>query len=102
MFILVWDNIDMNEDAFSDLSSDCEIVWAQIKLSDTQLLNIASPLSIGLLTLKNILDLILTNQPSKVTETKSLPGMSDHNIVLTLFKLNYYLHQTPPAYGAQV
>ena len=33
------------------------------------------------------LDLILTNQPSVVLDVQSLPGMSDHNIVLSSFKL---------------
>ena len=33
------------------------------------------------------IDLVLTNQPSVVLAVQSLPGMSDHNIVLSSFKL---------------
>ena len=33
------------------------------------------------------LDLMLTNKPGAVTEVKSLPGMSDHNMVCANFIL---------------
>ena len=37
---------------------------------------------------QNILDLVLTNKPAKVIDVKSLPGMSDHNIVMATFKMS--------------
>ena len=36
---------------------------------------------------QKILDLMLTNRPDTVLDVQSLPGMSDHNIVLSSFKL---------------
>ena len=42
-----------------------------------------------------ILDLILTNQPSKCTAVKSLPGISDHNLILATFKLSHHRMKIP-------
>ena len=36
---------------------------------------------------QKILDLILTNRPDTISDTKSVPGMSDHNVVLSSFNL---------------
>ena len=165
MFILIKDTIEHVEGAFSNFKTDCEIVWAQVNLPGSKLLNICSvyrppnakidymhklqdhmnqvfskyrnatyisggdmnlscidwvkdtvqPMnkgstndthhcSIFLETMQDLglsqhcleitrmasqktLDLMLTNRPSSVLEVQSLPGMSDHNIVLTKFKL---------------
>ena len=38
----VREDIEYNENAFENCETDCEIVWAQIKLTGSKLLNIAS------------------------------------------------------------
>ena len=44
VFILVRNDIDCNEGAFEGIitGSECEIVWAQVKLPGSKLLNVAS------------------------------------------------------------
>lgn len=42
VFILIRDDIDCHEDAFEDITTECEIIWAQVKMPGTKLLNIAS------------------------------------------------------------
>ena len=42
VFILLREDIEYNENAFENCETDCEIVWAQIKLPGSKLLNIAS------------------------------------------------------------
>ena len=37
-----------------------------------------------------ILDLVITNNPKIVSKVKTVPGISDHNIVLSNFKLVYH------------
>jgi len=165
VFIMIRNDIEFIEDAFADIpSTNVEIAWAQIKLPNSKILNLASiyrPPDSKLDMLKSlhqniskvyskfknaqyilggdlnlscidwsegkilsnnhgtqdrnhceqfieilndfglsqhshevtrpcsdkILDLILTNTPNSVLETKSLPGMSDHNIVKASFSL---------------
>ena len=165
-------DIDCNEEAFEDLNTDTEIVWAQIKMPGTRQLNIASvyrppntPVSymnkrkehlnlvhqqyrnatyiiagdmnltqidwIGDGAIGNqpgtndsnlcnifieamddlglsqhcleitrpasnkILDLMMTNQPSYCKDVKSLPGISDHNLVLATFNLSHQRTKLP-------
>ena len=58
VFVLVKDDINSLECTFEDLTdNDCEIVWAQIRLPDSKLLNIASiyrPPNSSLQTMKKI------------------------------------------------
>jgi hypothetical protein len=42
VFILLKDNIEYIEGAFDNFRTDCEVIWAQIKLPGSKLLNIAS------------------------------------------------------------
>ena len=41
VFILLTEDIEYNENAFENCETDCEIVWPQIKLPGSKLLNIA-------------------------------------------------------------
>ena len=42
VMILIREGIDFNEDALKTFETDCEIVWIQLKLPGTKLLNVAS------------------------------------------------------------
>ena len=46
--------------------------------------------------LDNTLDLILTNSPSKVLQTDTLPGISDHDIVYSEFDFKPVIHRQKP------
>ena len=46
--------------------------------------------------LDNTLDLILTNSPSKVLQTDTLPGISDHDIVYSEFDFRHVIHRQTP------
>jgi hypothetical protein len=46
--------------------------------------------------LENTLDLILTNSPSKVLQTDTLPGISDHDIVYSEFDFRPVIHRQIP------
>eukprot|EP00112_Aurelia_sp_Birch-Aquarium-sp1_P026935 Seg9885.1 transcript_id=Seg9885.1/GoldUCD/mRNA.D3Y31 product="hypothetical protein" protein_id=Seg9885.1/GoldUCD/D3Y31 len=44
----------------------------------------------------NILDLILTNNPNSVTSINCAPGMSDHNVVISVFNVTLQHIRKPP------
>ena len=44
----------------------------------------------------NILDLMLTNLPSKVQRVEVIPGIADHDIVFTEIDLSPVIHRQTP------
>ena len=172
VFILIREDIDCNTEAFEQFHTDTEIVWAQVKMPGTKLLNLASvyrppgtpvsymaklkdhlnkvynsnknatfiiggDMNLTQIDWKNggtlgnqpgtndtnlcnifieamddlglsqhchsitrpasdkILDLILTNRPSSCSSVETFPGMSDHNLVLSTFKLTHQRLKLP-------
>ena len=49
----------------------------------------------------NILDLIITSNPSKIVNTHATPGMSDHEVVTFNVNLNPVHNRKPPRYVFQ-
>lgn len=45
---------------------------------------------------QNTLDLIVTNLPSKITQTDIIPGISDHDIVYKELDINPVIHKQTP------
>jgi hypothetical protein len=165
VFVMTREDLNCNEDAFDNIESEVEVVWAQIKMHGTKVLNVASvyrPPNSSVEYMKKlqnhfrqvhqqsknstyiiggnmnltqidwvhdgpignqpgtadtnlcsmfidimddlglsqhcqditrpasnkILDLVLTNQPSSCRSVNSLPGISDHNLVLATFHLS--------------
>ena len=58
------------------LDSDCEILWAKIQLQNKN--NSSTRES-------KLLDLVFTTNPTIVTHSVSVPGISDHDVIVTDF-----------------